>query len=115
MIPLDEHEFLDLKSQVDRETASNHAEHEMFKRRIKELEEAGKERTEMLLAIQRLGDAVKNVSTKVGEIAVSVSNVERRVDEIENEPADRYKKLTYEIIKYVLLAAVGAAVGYFIK
>lgn len=112
---MDEHEILELKSQVDKETAANQAEHEMFKRRIKDLEEAGKERTEMLLAIQRLGDAVKNVSTKVGEIAVSVSNVERRVDEIENEPADKYKKLTFEVIKYILLAVVGVVVGYFIK
>ena len=112
---MDEHKILELKSQVDKETAANQAEHDMFKRRIKDLEEAGKERTEMLLAIQRLGDAIKNLSTKVGDIAVSVNNVERRVEDIENEPADKYKKLTYEVIKYILLAVVGVVVGYFIK
>ena len=107
--------MLDLKSQVDRETAANEAEHNSFKRRLDALEAAEKERTEMLLAIQSLGDAVKNVSTKVGEIAVSVNKVEQRVDEIEAEPADRYKRITYEIIKYIVLAVVGAFIGYFIK
>ena len=112
---MDEHDILQIKEQVDKETAANHAEHESFKRRLKDLEEAGKERTEMLLAIQRLGDAVKNVSTKVGEIAVSVNKVEQRVDAIEDEPGDRYKKLTWEVVKYVVLAVVAAAIGYFIK
>lgn len=112
---MDEHEILDLKSQVDRETAANEAEHNSFKRRLNALEAAEKERTEMLLAIQSLGDAVKNVSTKVGEIAVSVNKVEQRVDEIESEPGDQYKKLKYEIIKCVVLAIVGVAIGYFIK
>lgn len=115
MIPLDEHEFMDLKGQVDRETAANEVEHSSFRRRLEALEGAAKERTEMLLAIQRQGDAIENIGKKVGEIAVSVSKVESRVDEIENEPADRYKKLTYEIIKGVLLAVVGVVVGYFIK
>ena len=112
---MDEHEFLDLRSQVDQETAANKAEHSSFKRRLEALEGAAKERTEMLLAIQRQGDAIENIGKKVGEIAISVSKVESRVDEIENEPADKYKKLTFEVIKYILLAVVGVVVGYFIK
>ena len=112
---MNEHELLEMKQQVDQETAANHAEHSSFKRRLDILEGAAKERTEMLLAIQRQGDAIENIGKKVGEIAVSVSKVEQRVDEIEQEPADKYKKLTFEIIKYVVLAAVGVAVGYFIK
>ena len=115
MIPLNEHDFMDLKGQVDRETAANETEHASFRRRLDKLEEAGKERTEMLLAIQRQGTAIENIGKKVGEIAVSVGNVEKRVDEIEQEPADNYKKLKYEIIKYIVLAVLGAFVGYFIK
>ena len=112
---MNEHEFHDLKSQVDQETAANKAEHEMFKRRIKELEEVGKERTEMLLAIQRQGDAIERIGEKVGEIAVSVSKVEQRVDDIEQEPAEKYKKITFEIVLCAVLAVVGALIGYFIK
>lgn len=112
---MDEHDILDLKSKVDEQTAANKAEHESFKRRLKELEEAGKERTEMLLAIQRQGDAIASMSKKMDGISASVGRVEQRVDEIEKEPADRYKKLAFEVIKYIVLAVVGVAVGYFLK
>ena len=112
---MNEHDLLEMKAQVDRETAANETEHASFRRRLKDLEDAGKERTEMLLAIQRQGDAIENIGKKVGEIAVSVGNVEKRVDEIENEPADKYKKLSLEVVKYIVLAIVGAFVGYFIK
>ena len=106
---------MDLKGQVDRETAANETEHASFRRRLDKLEEADKERTEMLLAIQRQGTAIENIGKKVGEIAVNVGDVKKRVDEIEQEPADNYKKLKYEIIKYIVLAVLGAFVGYFIK
>ena len=112
---MDEHDILDLKTKVDEQTAANKAEHESFKRRLKDLEEAGKERTEMLLAIQRQGDAIQSMDKKMDGIAVSVGRVEKRVDEIEKEPADRYKKLAFEVIKYIVLAVVGVAVGYFLK
>jgi hypothetical protein len=115
VIPLNEHDFMDLKGQVDRETAANETEHASFRRRLDKLEEAGKERTEMLLAIQRQGTAIENIGKKVGEIAVSVGDVKKRVDEIEQEPADTYKKLKYEIIKYIVLTVLGAFIGYFIK
>lgn len=112
---MNEHELLELKSQVDSETAANKAEHESFKRRLKDLEEAGKERTEMLLAIQRQGDAIAAMSKKMDGISASVGRVEQRVDEIEKEPADRYKKLAFEVIKYIVLAIVGVTAGYFLK
>ena len=112
---MNEHEFLEVKQQVDQETAANHAEHASFKRRLDLLEGAAKERTEMLIAIQRQGDAIEHIGEKVGEIAVSVNKVEQRVDDIESEPAEKYKKITFEIVLCVVLAVVGAVVGYFIK
>lgn len=112
---MDEHDILELKTKVDEQTAANKAEHESFKRRLKDLEDGGKERTEMLLAIQRQGDAIQSMDKKMDGISASVGRVEKRVDEIEKEPADRYKKLAFEVIKYIVLAVVGVAVGYFIK
>ena len=112
---MDEHELLELRTKVDEETASNHAEHESFNRRLNNLEAAGKERTEMLLAIQRQGDAIEGLGKKMDGIATSVGRVEKRVDEIEKEPADKWKKVSFEIVKYVVLAVIGAFIGYFIK
>ena len=112
---MNEHDFMALKESVDKETAANQAEHASFKRRLATLEEAGKERTEMLLAIQRIGDAQETVIEKVAGIADSVDGVEKRLDKIEKEPADQAKKMAFEIAKYIVLAIVGAFVGYFIK
>ena len=112
---MDEHELLELKGKVDAETASNEAEHRSFRRRLDELENAGKERTEMLLAIQRQGDALEAVAEKLDGVATSVDGVEKRLDKIEKEPGEESKKLRFEIIKYIVLAVVGAFVGYFIK
>jgi predicted Mrr-cat superfamily restriction endonuclease len=106
---------MELKEKVDRETAANEEAHKSFKRRLDSFENSEKERTNILLALQRQGDAIENMGKKVGEIAVSVGNVEKRVDEIEKEPADQAKKLAFEIVKYIVLAIVGVIVGYFIK
>ncbi|MBP3411370.1 MAG: hypothetical protein J6M10_10295 [Clostridia bacterium] len=112
---MNEHDFMELKTKVDEQTAANRAEHASFKRRLDSLEEAGKERTEMLLAIQRLGDAQEAVAEKVAGIATSVDGVEKRLDKIEKEPGEETKKLRFEIIKYIVLAVLGVFVGYFLK
>ena len=112
---MNDHDFMALKESVDKETAANHAEHSSFKRRLEALEEAGKERTEMLLAIQRIGDAQETVIEKVAGIAESVDGVEKRLDKIEKEPGDQARKMAFEVAKYIVLAIVGAFVGYFIK
>lgn len=111
---MNEHDFMELRTKVDEQTAANRAEHASFRRRLDSLEEAGKERTEMLLAIQRLGDAQESVAEKVAGIATSVDGVEKRLDKIEKEPAETSKKLRYEIIKYVVLAVLGWLAGRFL-
>ena len=49
------------------------------------------------------------------EIKLAVEQVDQRVGKIEQEPAERWKKVTFEIIKYIVIAAVGAAVGMIVK
>ena len=41
--------------------------------------------------------------------------MDRRVGEIEREPADKWKKATWKVVELVLAAAVGAVLAYFIK
>ena len=40
---------------------------------------------------------------------------EECLESIEHEPGEKWKKITFEIVKYLVLAAVGVAAGYFIK
>lgn len=112
---MDEHDFLNVKAQVDTETAANKAEHESFKRRLTELESSSKRQNDILLALQRQGDAIENISKKLESMTASISGTVKRLEAIEQEPADRYKKLSYEVLKYVVLAIVGVIVGYFLK
>ena len=44
-----------------------------------------------------------------------MDKLDKRISVIEREPADKWKKLAFEIVKYIVLAAVGVAVGYIIK
>lgn len=102
-------------SQLAEGLAENRTEHWSFRRRLDELEENGKRQTEILITLQRQADAIESINTKIDKVAGSVEQVAGRVSEMEKEPADRWKKLVFEIIKYIVLAAVGALIGYFLK
>lgn len=95
--------------------ASAKAEHQSFKRRLNELEESGKRQNDILVTLQRQADAIESMNGKIDGVASSVKNVARRVEEIENEPADRWKKMTFEVIKYIVLAVLGVMAGFFLK
>lgn len=97
------------------DSASNKTEHQSFKRRLDELEQSSKRQNDILLALQRQGDAIESMGKKIDNLTGSINNTAKRLEAIEKEPGDRYKKLSYEVLKYVLLAVVGAAVGYFLK
>ena len=45
----------------------------------------------------------------------TLKNVASRVSKIEQEPGEKWKKIAFEIVKYLVLAAVGVAAGDFIK
>ena len=98
-----------------KDSAANKAEHQSFKRRFDELEAASKRQNDILLALQRQGDAIESMGKKIDTLTGSINNTTKRLEAIEQEPADRYKRLSYEVLKYVILAIVGVIVGYFLK
>ena len=81
--------------------AKNEQEHKSFRRRLDEL--------------QKQGDAIENMTRALTEVKATVENIDKRVDSIEHEPADKWKKVTFEIIKYIVIAAVGAAITIIMK
>lgn len=108
---MNEDQYADIKAQL----SANAKEHESYNRRLAEHDESLKKLSETQVILERLSNAVNNLSASVGEIKVSVQSVGTRLDAIEREPADNWKKITFEVVKYIALALVGAAVGYFIK
>lgn len=114
------HRLNELASEVARETGANERDHESFRRRLSDLEENGRRQTEILVTLQRQADAIESINSKVdnvvdtmGKVATSVDHVDARVTKIEHEPGEKWKKITFEIIKGIVLAIVGAAIAYF--
>lgn len=94
---------------------ANETEHASYNRRLHEHDEAIAGLRQTQIQIERLTNAVNNLATGIGEVKTAVQGVERRVAEIEKEPAEKWKKATWKIVELVLAAIVGAALAYYIK
>ena len=97
------------------EMAANNKEHEAFNRRLKEHDQKLGQLNELTVAISRLTDANVNNTKVLEQVKTSVQRLDARLANIEKEPGEKWKKVTFEIVKYIVLAAVGVAAGYFIK
>lgn len=95
--------------------AASQMEHQSFKRRIDDLERKSEQQSDILLTLQKQADAIETMNSKIDGVASNVEKMSKRVEQIEKEPADKWKKISFEIIKYLILAVLGAFVGYFIK
>lgn len=102
-------------TQLSAGMAENRSEHRSFRRRLDELEENGRRQNEVLITLQRQADAIESINKKIDGVAGSVEAVADRVSKMEQEPAERWKKIGFEIIKYAVLAALSAAAGYMLK
>ena len=67
------------------------------------------------MSLKELTLKVGNVSEGVNRVEKKVNRIEERVDQMEKEPGDKWKKITWEVIKYLVIAAIGAAAAYFVK
>ena len=100
---------------IREELAANRQEHESYNRRLREHDEKLERQGEILIMLERLTNTVKNLSEKMGEMNTYVKGMDKRLDEIEREPADKWKKITWEVIKAVVIAIVSAGIALFIK
>lgn len=101
----------EISDEVARETAANREVHKEVFRRLGDLEACSKEQNQMLVTMQKQADAIESMNGKIDIMSDSVSEIARRVSDIEREPAERWKKIVFEVIKCVVIAAVGAAMA----
>lgn len=97
------------------DAASNEMEHESFRRRLNKVDAIAQTQNDISISLQKQDDAIENMGKTLERIETTLSTVSGRVEKIEAAPGDKWKKITYEIVKYIVLAAVGVAVGYVIK
>lgn len=102
-------------AQIKADLASNDTEHKSFKRRLDEHDEALKKQSEILIIMERQSSAIERMGGAVGRVEEKVTRIDNRVAELEKEPADKWKKITYEIIKYLVIAAIGYVAALLFK
>ena len=102
-------------SQLMEHIAESRGDHRAILRRLDELEASDREQSGMCVTLQRQADAIDALHEKVDAFANSLCSVSGRVSDMEKEPGEQWKKMGFEIIKYIVLAAVGAAIGFMMK
>lgn len=108
---MNEDQYADIRAQL----AANEIEHNDFKRRLDNHSESLKKYGEILVIMERQSNAIESMGGAVGRVEKKVDSIDNRVAVIEKEPADKWKKTSWEILKYVVLAIAAAAVGWIIK
>ncbi len=108
---MNEEQYTEIRERL----ASNEQEHKSFRRRLDEHDERLKKLGDILVAIERQGNALERIGRALDRVEITVDSVDKRVDALEKEPGEKWKKITWEILKYVMLALIGGAVGWAIK
>lgn len=105
----------ELAQTVASETGANSVAHQSMEHRLDVLEENAKEQNGILVTLQKQADAIESMNGKIDDVADNVKSVATRIDKIEHEPAEKWKQVTLEIIKYVVTAAIGVGAGLLLK
>lgn len=105
----------DQYAEVVAKLASNETEHKSFCRRLDEHDALLREQNKIVVAIEKQSNAIETMNTSMGRVESKVDSLSGRVDAMEKEPGEKWKKVTWEILKYVLLAIAGVVVGLIVK
>ena len=95
--------------------AESRGDSRAIQHRLEGLEASDRQQNGMLVTLQKQADAIESLHDRVDRLAEQLIGVSNRVAALEKEPGENWKKIGFEIIKYIVLAAVGAAVGYLLK
>lgn len=107
---MNEDQYADVMAQL----ASNETEHKSFRRRLDEHDTLLREQNKIVVAIERQSSAMETMNKSMGRVETKVDGLSDRVDAMEKEPGEKWKKVSWEVVKYVILALLGILVGRFI-
>lgn len=108
---MNEEQYAEIKGQL----MANDKEHQSYNRRLQDHDEHLNKLDNTYVMLERLTNSVNSLTAGMGDLKAAVQSVDKRVADIEREPADKWKKATWKIIELVLAAVVGAALVYFTK
>lgn len=102
----------DTMEKLIQDNAANTMEHQSFRRRLDELDQRTQKQNDILITLEKQNNAIENMGQTLVRVEKNVEDVGRRVRTLEGEPGEKYKKISGEILKYVLLALVGMVLGW---
>lgn len=108
---MNEEQYAEIKAAL----ASNTAEHSSFKRRLDEHDAKIDKLQQTQIQLANLTNAVNNLASGIGEVKTAVQGVDKRVADLEKEPADKWKRATWKVAELLLAAAVGFLISYLSK
>lgn len=105
----------DQYAEVMAQLASNETEHKSFRRRLEDHDALLREQNKIVVAIEKQSAAIETMNTSMSRVETKVDSLSGRVDAVEKKPGEKWEKVTWEILKYVLLAIAGVVVGLIVK
>ena len=107
---MNEEQYAEVMAQL----ASNETEHKSFRRRLEDHDALLREQNNIVIAIEKQSAAIETMNTSMGRVEKKVDILSGRVDAVEKKPGEKWEKVTWEILKYVLLAVAGVVIGKFL-
>jgi peptidoglycan hydrolase CwlO-like protein len=104
----------DQYAEVVAQLASNETEHKSFRRRLEEHDALLREQNKIVVAIEKQSNAIETMNKSMGRVESKVDSLSGRVDAVEKKPGEKWEKVTWEILKYLLLAVAGVVIGKFL-
>lgn len=77
------------------------------KRRLDGIESEVKEQGKLLNTIDKLVAGLARFDEKITDLSDKIDGLGSRIDLIELKPAEKWERIIFEILKYVVLAGVG--------
>lgn len=108
---MNEDQYATLAAQM----ASNETEHKSFRRRLDEHDALLRDQNKIVVAIEKQSVAIDSMNKSMGRVETKVDNLSGRVDAMEKEPGDKWKKITWEIIKWAVIAIAAGVAGYLVN
>ena len=107
---MNEEQYAEMVAQL----ASNETEHKSFRRRLEEHDALLREQNKIVVAIEKQSNAIETMNKSMGRVESKVDSLSGRVDAVEKKPGEKWEKVTWEILKYLLLTVAGVVIGKFL-
>ena len=75
--------------------------------RLESVEKDVKEQGKLLQSIDRLAMGLTRLDEKMGDLSCKIDTFGSRINMIELKPAEKWERIVFEVLKYVVLAGVG--------